>query len=38
MGEASKELELNAAGPGEPFQGFDSEVTASELCFVRNLS
>lgn len=32
--EASKELELSAAGPGEPFQGFDSEVTTSELCIL----
>lgn len=34
MGVAFKELELNVAGPAEPFQGFDSEVTTSELCFV----
>lgn len=32
--DASKELELNTARPGEPFQGFDSKVTTSELCIV----
>lgn len=34
MVDTSKELELDAAGPGEPFQGFDSKVTTSELCVV----
>lgn len=32
--DTSKELELDTAGPGEPFQGFDLKVTMSELCIV----
>lgn len=32
MGEAFKELELDASGLGEPFLGFELEVKTSELC------
>lgn len=35
--DTSKELELDTAGPGEPFQGFDLKVTMSELCIVQEL-
>lgn len=34
MGEVFNELKLNSAGPGEPFQGFDWEVTTLEPCFL----
>lgn len=35
MGEAFNELKLNSPGPREPFQGFDWNGTALELCFVQ---